>query len=414
MEATTWSSLTASLYSQKSSGKCKKIFTGILYAINYYRFTLTSILVGFNDQHQCYAQVLLRYYLFSLMAVQLLSCLIQLAVILVSARGTITDPRPRWSIKWIIYLHTVIFAVEFLWESVGVVWVFDPSISCASSHFVLTLTRLILIWNVAASVLTALYMFLRTSLQKLCSCNPKYKRLSSARSFGGRRLSKLSSRSLERYKRRRRWFWVFQILFYCFRSSKSPGNVLREVSLTLSDAFEKFRGYVPSDILAGLLLVKIKHKERRDDKERSDEVHVGEREREREREKGGIIMSAFFILLLIAGKRERMHITAIKGGTVHLIMYTFLMLSHTYTFISIIFNILLFRLQIITLRRLYTITILHWVAMVGCCTSTPKDSWVSCSFYGHLYADGKIKRSCKILYSRGPWVKSLPRGPDNV
>ena len=322
MEATTWSSLTASLYSQKSSGKCKKKFTGILYAINYYRFTLTSILVGFNDQHQCYAQVLLRYYLFSLMAVQLLSCLIQLAVILVSARGTITDPRPRWSIKWIIYLHTVIFAVEFLWESVGVVWVFDPSISCTSSHFVLTLTRLILIWNVAASVLTALYMFLRTSLQKLCPCNPKYKRLSSARSFGGRRLSKLSSRSLERYKRRRRWFWVFQILFYCFRSSKSPGNVLREVSLTLSDAFEKFRGYVPSDILAGLLLVKIKHKERRDDKERSDEVHVGERERERE--KGGIIMSAFFILLLIAGKRERMHITAIKRGTVHLIMYTFL------------------------------------------------------------------------------------------
>lgn len=125
-------------------------------------------------------------------------------------------------------------------------------------------------------------------------------------------------------------------------------------------------------------------------------------------------MSAFFILLLIAGKRERMHITAIKRGTVHLIMYTFLMLSHTYTFISIIFTILLFRLQIITLRRLYTIIILLWVAMVGCCTSTPKDSWASCSFYGHHYADGKIKRSCKILYSRGPWVKSPPRGPDNV
>ena len=272
------------------------------------------------------------------MAVQLPSCLIQLAVILVSARGTITDPRPRWSIKWIIYLHTVIFAVEFLWESVGVVWVFDPTISCASSHFVLTLTRLILIWNVAASVLTALYMFLRTSLQKLCPCNPKYKRLSSARSFGGRRLSKMSSRSLERYERRRRWFWVFQILFYCFRSSKSPGNVLREVSLTLSDAFEKFRGYVPSDILAGLLLVKIKHKERRDDKERSDEVHVGEK---REREKGGIIMSAFFIPFVdCRKKRENAHYSYQKRyGTfnnVHTFL-SYLTLIHSFPSFSIFF-----------------------------------------------------------------------------
>ena len=316
------------LFIRKSPLVNAKKFTGILYAINYYRFTLTSILVGFNDQHQCYAQVLLRYYLFSLMTVQLLSCLIQLAVILVSARGTITDPRPRWSIKWIIYLHTVIFAIEFLWESVGVVWVFDPTISCASSHFVLTLTRFILIWNVATSIFTALYMFLRTSLQKLCPCNPKYKRLSSARSFGGRRLSKMSSRSLKRYERRRRWFWVFQILFYCFRSSKSQVNVLREVSLTLSDAFEKFRGYVPSDILAGLLLVKTRHKEGRDDKERSVEVHVGEKEREREGRHNYVCI--FHSFVDCRKKRENAHYSYQKRYTTFNNVYIPHAISHLY------------------------------------------------------------------------------------
>ena len=127
-------------------------------------------------------------------------------------------------------------------------------------------------------------------------------------------------------------------------------------------------------------------------------------------------MSALFIPFVdCRKKRENAHYSYQKRySTFNNVYIPHAMLSHTYTFISIIFNILLFRLQIITLRRLYTITILHWVAMVGCCTSTPKDSWASCSFYGHLYADGKIKRSCKILYSRGPWVKSPLRGPDNV
>lgn len=229
---------------------------------------MTSVLVTFSGKHGCYEQKVFKFYMYTLMCVQFLSCLVQLVIILNSGAGTIANPRPRRFIKWIIYLHTLIFVIEFLWESVGIVWVFDPALSCATSHFVLRMTRFILLWNVGISLMTALYMFLHTSLQKyFCSTkhNPlQYKTVNRGRSFGGRKLSQISIDSNRRHERRMRWHWVVQTVLCCFSFQENQRIVLKEVASTLCEAFDNYRGYVPSDLVAGLLLLKKKHKKQRE------------------------------------------------------------------------------------------------------------------------------------------------------
>ena len=229
---------------------------------------MTTILVSFSGKHRCYEQKLFKFYIFTLMYIQFVSCLIQLAIMLVSGTGTIANPRPRRFIKWIIYLHTVVFAIEFIWESVGIVWVFDPILSCATSHFVLRMTRFILLWNLFISLFTALYMFLRTSLQKyFCSKKPnpsQYKTVNRGRSFGGRKLSQISIDSQRRHERRTKWHWIIQTLLCCFSFQENQRAVIREVASTLCEAFDYYRGYVASDLAAGLLLLKKKHKKQRE------------------------------------------------------------------------------------------------------------------------------------------------------
>uniref|UniRef100_A0A1X7VJF4 sn-1-specific diacylglycerol lipase n=1 Tax=Amphimedon queenslandica TaxID=400682 RepID=A0A1X7VJF4_AMPQE len=85
-------------------------------------FLMTSVLVSFSGKHRCYEESVFKFYMYTLMCIQFLSCLVQLVIMFISGAGTIANPRPRRFIKWIIYLHTFIFVIEFLWESVGIVW----------------------------------------------------------------------------------------------------------------------------------------------------------------------------------------------------------------------------------------------------------------------------------------------------
>ena len=73
--------------------------------------------------------------------------------------------------------------------------------------------------------------------------------------YGGRRLSSASSGHLVHHKRQRTWQWRLQCLF-CWMTLKSDQQTaFADVSATLADGFNYFRGYVPSDILAGIAVL---------------------------------------------------------------------------------------------------------------------------------------------------------------
>ena len=153
------------------------------------------------------------------------------------------------------------FAFEVGWDMVGIVWAFDPSLNCNSSNSLLVLSRFLLIWNCIFSVIFTLYMILKI----LCSkgCKPpkimKYEGIKTSESFGGRRLSRLSSGSLARHDQRRLWQWRLHLMFCCMKLQKYQTSVFTEVSVALADACSNLRGYVPTDVAAGLAIISLEH-----------------------------------------------------------------------------------------------------------------------------------------------------------
>ncbi len=231
------------------------------------RFVISGLVVlTYDRQYTCDDEQMLKVYLYVLIGIHISMCLIELSVVMTSARGTIADPGPRGGLRIALYVQTAFFVLEVAWDIVGVLWAFDPTIDCPSSHSLLKLVRGILIWNLISSLAIGSYLFLRIGVCRLpCFNRPggrlRYERLAPVVSFGGRRLSTASSSGLARHHRQRRWQWRIQCACCCLNLGEGVQQTLfSEVSATLADAFTYFRGYVPSDVLAGMVLLSMDQK----------------------------------------------------------------------------------------------------------------------------------------------------------
>ena len=219
--------------------------------------------VFFSDDDNCTEMNLLKVYLIVVIALHIAMMIVELAGCVVSSRGTIVNPKPREHIYIILYVLLACFLVEIVWDIIGFVWAFDPNLECYQRHFLLTFIRCLLFWNAFASITATAFLFIRIGVCKILWVpkKMKFEDVAPAESFGGRRLSKISSDSMKRHMHRRRWHWRLQALFCCVRIRDFQKSVFSEVSVTLSDAFRRFRGYVPSDLLAGLLLVSMEEED---------------------------------------------------------------------------------------------------------------------------------------------------------
>lgn len=227
---------------------------------NIFRFGLFGfVLVTYDRDYHCNDDKLLKLYLCILSGIHVVMCLIEVVVIMNSARGTMANPAPRKNIAILLYIEAVVFVLKFAWDVVGVPWAFDPSIDCHSSHPVLLLARGILIWNLLLSITMGSYAILRIGICRMPCCGPpkmdKYERLASTLSSDSRGLAALSSRELHHKRRDNTWTWRLQWLFCCMRLRGQKKDVFSEISSVMTDAFTHFRGYVPSDVAAGIALM---------------------------------------------------------------------------------------------------------------------------------------------------------------
>ena len=188
-------------------------------------------------------------------------CVIEAIVISLSARGTMADPAPRKNISVMLYVETAVFVLKFSWDVVGVLWAFDPSIDCEKSHPILVLTRTVLIWNLLASIIMALYVFVRIAVCRLPCVGPsladtKHKDLAKTLSSDSHGLLVLSSEELDKHRRRdSAWKWRMEWLCCCLRLGERQRSVYAEIGTVMADTFTYFRGYVPSDVVAGIALM---------------------------------------------------------------------------------------------------------------------------------------------------------------
>lgn len=218
---------------------------------------ISIVLVFFSSAGNCGELWLLKVYLFVLLTLHGMMGIIELSGLIVSARGTIANPSPRRHIHIVLYVLTACFMIEFAWDIVGFFWAFDPDLECGKQHNLLLFVRCLLVWNTWTSVVVTGYMFFRIGMIHCC-CMPKrmrYEEVAPSESYGGRRLSRISSDAMKRHMQRRRWQWRLQSLLCCLRLKPYQHSVFSEVAVTLGDVFLKFRGYVPSDLAAGLALL---------------------------------------------------------------------------------------------------------------------------------------------------------------
>ena len=218
------------------------------------------VLNSYDRDYVCDDEKLLKLYLCILTGVHIVMCLIEMTVIMISARGTMANPAPRKNISIALYVETVVFVLKFAWDVVGVLWAFDPSIDCHRSHPILVLTRSVLIWNLFTSVTMALYAFFRIAICRLPCVGPrtdnKYKQLANTLSSDSHGLLALSSEELRKHRHRdRAWKWRLEWLCCCLRLGERQRSVHAEIGTVMADTFTYFRGYVPSDVAAGVALM---------------------------------------------------------------------------------------------------------------------------------------------------------------
>ena len=227
------------------------------------RFALFGyVLNTYDHDYACNDEKLLRVYLCILTGVHIVMCVIEAIVISISARGTMANPAPRKNISIVLYIETAVFVLKFSWDVVGVLWAFDPSIDCQKSHPILILTRSVLIWNLLTSIMMALYAFIRIAVCRLPCVDPsssadtKHKNLAKTLSSDSHGLLALSSEELHKHRRRdRAWKWRMEWLCCCLRLGQRQRSVYTEIGTVMADMFTYFRGYVPSDVAAGIALI---------------------------------------------------------------------------------------------------------------------------------------------------------------
>lgn len=223
---------------------------------------MISLTLGvYESTSSCDVEHLLQAYLIVLIAVHSMMIVLELIIAFVSSRGTMSNSSPRKYLAYLLYTELLFFVFEAAWDMVGIFWAFDPSLNCESNNSLLALSRFLLIWNCIFAFLITTYLVVQIISGKFCKPpkRMKYEEVRPSTSFGGRRLSRLDSGSLARHAQRRMWQWRLQIVFCCMKLQKYQNSVFTEVAVALADACSNLRGYVPTDVAAGLAIISLEH-----------------------------------------------------------------------------------------------------------------------------------------------------------
>ncbi|NWZ52468.1 DGLA lipase, partial [Haliaeetus albicilla] len=186
----------------------------------------------------------------------LLSCMIaEVAIIWLSMRGSILYTEPRDSMQYVLYVRLAILVIEFVYAIVGIVWLTQYYASCNDIT--------------AKSVTLGMYLecglcaFL-VCITVLCVFDP------TGRTFVKLRATKRRQRNLRTYNLRHRleegqassWTRRLKVFLCCTRTKDSQSDAYSEIAYLFAEFFRDL-DIVPSDIIAGLVLLRQRQRAKR-------------------------------------------------------------------------------------------------------------------------------------------------------
>ncbi|XP_018420673.1 PREDICTED: sn1-specific diacylglycerol lipase alpha [Nanorana parkeri] len=179
----------------------------------------------------------------------LLSCMIaEVAIIWLSMRGGILYTEPRDSMQYVLYVRLAILVIEFVYAIVGIVWLAQYYTSCNDvTAKNVTLGMVVCNWVVILSV----------CITVLCVFDP------TGRTFVKLRATKRRQRNLRTYNLRHRleegqassWTRRLKVFLCCTRTKDSQSDAYSEIAYLFAEFFRDL-DIVPSDIIAGLVLLR--------------------------------------------------------------------------------------------------------------------------------------------------------------
>uniref|UniRef100_A0A4W5LQC7 Diacylglycerol lipase alpha n=1 Tax=Hucho hucho TaxID=62062 RepID=A0A4W5LQC7_9TELE len=186
----------------------------------------------------------------------LVSCLIcESAIIWLSMRGSILYTQPREAVQYVLYIRLAILLVELVYAVVGIAWLFQFYQPCSDvTAKNLALGIVVCNWLVIFSVCFTL----------MCTFDP------TGRTFVKLKATRRRQRNLTTYTLRHRleegqassWSRRLKFFMCCTRAQDTQSDAYSEVASLFAEFFRDL-DIVPSDIIAGLVLLRQRQRSNR-------------------------------------------------------------------------------------------------------------------------------------------------------
>ena len=227
----------------------------------FYRFILVAVIFGIHlsSSHSSGVTCNNRYihlYFYVYLAVLFTSFVNDAIITFISSRGTIFEKEKRSHIAKLLYLRLALLLFEAGWVIYGCYQIFGPNISCSNNYDRWLLKAVVIfnfIWVVGCIVVLALSF---DSAGKIWYRLDK--KVSTGKKYGS--MDTLDFDKRIREKNESSWVKSCRLLFCCTTAETSKDNVLLFAAKLFSDYFHCYNDLVPSDILAGLILLRQKQK----------------------------------------------------------------------------------------------------------------------------------------------------------
>ncbi|XP_041453260.1 diacylglycerol lipase-alpha-like [Lytechinus variegatus] len=190
------------------------------------------------------------------------SIIVEGVIIFLSLRGTILYVRPRHHMKTVLYIKGSLIGVSLVWSILSIRWLALSYSACTLHyikqtvlgliifHFIVLLALCVLTWCVWDGVGKSFVKLKKTEKEK------NIKRTAS-------RVERNEQRELKtRAKYEQNWDKRLRFWFCCTSSGETQDSAFSDIAILFSEFFRDL-DVVPTDVLAGLMLLREEQKQRR-------------------------------------------------------------------------------------------------------------------------------------------------------
>ncbi|XP_055605108.1 diacylglycerol lipase-alpha [Uranotaenia lowii] len=232
-----------------------------LFVVHVIWLTVLAIVAGvFSYDRSVRCVELLWFFQIGYLGILGLCILLEVAICIVSMRGSILDTGPRAAMPYLLYSRVLVMLLDLTWLILGAIWMKDHYVDCPIEE-----PKKIMVAVIVCNMLMIFCMI--TTIW--CTFDPagrswvKMKKYQRSMRESESRFNYKRSGSRSRNWRQRKVIRAYQdswdhrcrLLFCCMGNSDRSRNSFTDIARLLSDFFRDL-DVVPSDVVAGLVLLR--------------------------------------------------------------------------------------------------------------------------------------------------------------